>query len=155
MKNESPITYQSKVMTKVKVFKKKVKLQGQWSEGQGHGIKWKVLLKGIHMWNMKALLPTNQKLWQKLVFKKTVKLQGQKSKGQGHDIKWKVLPEGIHMWKIWKPRHQPIKSYRQSNHYRAPAISKALKYLDMKQICQFLWCPLFRVHRDILWKLWL
>jgi hypothetical protein len=29
MKNESPITYQSKVMTKVKVFKKKVKLQGQ------------------------------------------------------------------------------------------------------------------------------
>jgi hypothetical protein len=36
---ESPSTYQSKVMTKVKVFKKKVKLQGQRLDGQGHGIK--------------------------------------------------------------------------------------------------------------------
>jgi hypothetical protein len=32
-------TYQSKVMAKVKVFEKYVKLQGQKSEGQGHGIK--------------------------------------------------------------------------------------------------------------------
>jgi hypothetical protein len=46
VKYESPTTYQSKVMTKVKVvmtkvkvFDKKVKLQGQRSEGQGHGIK--------------------------------------------------------------------------------------------------------------------
>jgi hypothetical protein len=30
-------------MTKVKVFEKKVKLQGQKSEGQSHGIKWKIL----------------------------------------------------------------------------------------------------------------
>jgi hypothetical protein len=37
VKYESPTTYQSKVMTKVKVFEK-VKLQGQRSEGQGHGI---------------------------------------------------------------------------------------------------------------------
>jgi hypothetical protein len=35
VKYESPTTYQSKV----KVFKKKVKLQGQISEGQGHDIK--------------------------------------------------------------------------------------------------------------------
>jgi hypothetical protein len=39
VKYESPTTYQSKVLTKVKVFEKKVKLQGQRSEGQGHGIK--------------------------------------------------------------------------------------------------------------------
>jgi hypothetical protein len=39
MKYESPTTYQSKVMTKDKVFEKKIKLQGQRSEGQGHGIK--------------------------------------------------------------------------------------------------------------------
>jgi hypothetical protein len=30
-------------MTKVKVLEKKVKLQGQRSEGQGHSIKWKEL----------------------------------------------------------------------------------------------------------------
>jgi hypothetical protein len=42
-KYENPTTYQSKVMTKVKVFEKKVKLQGQ-----SHGIKWKVLPEGIH-----------------------------------------------------------------------------------------------------------
>jgi hypothetical protein len=49
-------------MTKVKVFKKKVKLQGERSEGQDHDIKWKVLPEGIHMRNMKALAPTHQKL---------------------------------------------------------------------------------------------
>jgi hypothetical protein len=50
-------------MTKVKVFDKKVKLQGQRSEGQGHGIKWKVLPEGIYVWNIKALPPTIQMLW--------------------------------------------------------------------------------------------
>jgi hypothetical protein len=39
VKYESPTTYQSKVMTKVKVFEMKVKLQGQKSEGQDHRIK--------------------------------------------------------------------------------------------------------------------
>jgi hypothetical protein len=39
LKYESPSTYQSKVMTKVKVYEKKVKLQGQRSEDLGHGIK--------------------------------------------------------------------------------------------------------------------
>jgi hypothetical protein len=43
VKYESPTTYQSKVMTKVKVLEKKVKLEGQRSEGQGHGIECKVL----------------------------------------------------------------------------------------------------------------
>jgi hypothetical protein len=49
VKYESSTTYQSKVMTKVKVFKKKVKLQGQRSECQGHDIKRKVLPEEIHM----------------------------------------------------------------------------------------------------------
>jgi hypothetical protein len=39
VKYDSPGTLQSKVMTKVKVLEKKVKLQGQISEGQGHSIK--------------------------------------------------------------------------------------------------------------------
>jgi hypothetical protein len=39
VKYESPTIYQSKVMTKVQVFEKKVKLQGQRSDGQGHNIK--------------------------------------------------------------------------------------------------------------------
>jgi hypothetical protein len=38
VKYESSTTHQSKVMTKVKVFEKKVKLQGQRSEDLGHGI---------------------------------------------------------------------------------------------------------------------
>jgi hypothetical protein len=39
VKYESSSINQSKVMTKVKGFEKKVKLQGQQSEGQGHGMK--------------------------------------------------------------------------------------------------------------------
>jgi hypothetical protein len=39
VKYESPSTYQSKVKSKVKVFEKKVTLQGQSSESQGHGMK--------------------------------------------------------------------------------------------------------------------
>jgi hypothetical protein len=38
VKYESSGTYEIKVMTKIKVFEKKAKLQGQRSEGQGHGI---------------------------------------------------------------------------------------------------------------------
>jgi hypothetical protein len=49
VKYESPSTYHSKVMTKVKVFEKKVKLHGQRSQGQGRGIKRKVLPEGIHV----------------------------------------------------------------------------------------------------------
>jgi hypothetical protein len=49
VKYESSTTHQSKVMTKVKVFKKKVKLQGQRSECQGHDIKRKVLPEEIYM----------------------------------------------------------------------------------------------------------
>jgi hypothetical protein len=39
LKYENPTTYQSEVMTKVKVFEKRAKLKGQTSKGQGHGIK--------------------------------------------------------------------------------------------------------------------
>jgi hypothetical protein len=38
VKYESSTTHQSKVMTKVKVFEKKVKLQSQRSDDPGHGI---------------------------------------------------------------------------------------------------------------------
>jgi hypothetical protein len=39
VKYKSPTTYQSKAMIKGKVLEKKVKLQGQRSKNQGHGIK--------------------------------------------------------------------------------------------------------------------
>jgi hypothetical protein len=39
VKYESPSTYQSKVMTKDKVFEEKINLKGQRSEGQGHDFK--------------------------------------------------------------------------------------------------------------------
>jgi hypothetical protein len=57
VKYENLTTYQSKVMTKVKVFKKKVKLQGQISEGVGHDL----ARRNTHV-NLKALPPINQKL---------------------------------------------------------------------------------------------
>jgi hypothetical protein len=39
VKYDSPTIYRSEVMTKVKIFEKKVKLKGKKSEGQDHGIK--------------------------------------------------------------------------------------------------------------------
>jgi hypothetical protein len=49
VKYENPSTYQSKVITKIKVLVKMVKLQGKKSEGQGHDIKRKGLPEGIHV----------------------------------------------------------------------------------------------------------
>jgi hypothetical protein len=46
-------------MTKAKVFEK-IKLQGQRSEGQGHGIKWKVLREGIPNENHKVSTITSK-----------------------------------------------------------------------------------------------
>jgi hypothetical protein len=48
MKYESPITYHSKDMANVKVFKKLVKLQGQGQEVKNVGTLGKVLSQGIH-----------------------------------------------------------------------------------------------------------
>jgi hypothetical protein len=45
VKYESPTTNQSKVMTNIKILEKKVNLQGQRSEGQGHDIKMKSLAR--------------------------------------------------------------------------------------------------------------
>ena len=69
VKYESSTTHRSKVITKVKVFEKKIKIM--------------VLPKGIHMWNMKALAPINQKLWPRLKLLKSrsnSKVQGQRIK---------------------------------------------------------------------------
>jgi hypothetical protein len=98
-------------MTKVKVFKKKVKLQGQISEGLDHDMKWKVLPEGIHIWNMKAPAPTNQKLWPRLiVFEKKVKILGQRR--SWYQMKG-LARRNTYVCKIWKPYHLPIKSYNQ------------------------------------------
>jgi hypothetical protein len=75
-------------MTKVKVFEKKVKLQGQCSEGLVHGIK---LMKGLIRRNThgKYESPCSYQLkvmTKAKVFEK-IKLQGQRSEGQGHGIK--------------------------------------------------------------------
>jgi hypothetical protein len=76
-------------MTNVKVLEKKVKHQGQRLEGQGHDIKWKVLPEEIHMRNIKALPPTNQKLWPTLKFMKKVKFQvnGQRGSRSSYQMK--------------------------------------------------------------------
>ena len=46
MKYESSTTHQSNVMTKVKVFEKKIKLQGQRLEDPGHSRSWSI--RNIH-----------------------------------------------------------------------------------------------------------
>ena len=66
VKYESPISFGSKVVAKVKFFQKKVK-----SQGQGHKVKIfcidrKVLSQGIHLCNIKALSLLVQKLWSRL-----------------------------------------------------------------------------------------
>ena len=59
-----------KVISKVKVFKKWVKLQGQGHRVKNNGIHGKVLSQGILMWNIKALALTVQKLLARLKFKR-------------------------------------------------------------------------------------
>jgi hypothetical protein len=109
VKYESSTTYQSKVMTKVKVFEKS---QTPRSEGRGHVIKLKVLPEGVHMWNMKALPPTHQKLWSRLKFLKKrsnskVKRQRDKVISNERSCRKEYTCE------IWKSYLLPIKSYDQ------------------------------------------
>jgi hypothetical protein len=77
-------------MTKIIKVLEKVKLQGQRSDGQGHGIKWKVLHEGIQLCTYESNVMTKVK-----VLEKQFKLQGQRSEDHGHGIKWKGLPERI------------------------------------------------------------
>lgn len=69
----------------------------------------KVLSQGMHIWNVRTLSPTIQKLSARLKFgfrdiKFWVKLQGQGKKVKYHDIKWKALSWGIYIENIiWKP----------------------------------------------------
>ena len=59
-------------MAKVKVFEKKVKLQGQCHQvKKKYGMMWKVLSNGIHLWNMKVLSFVVHKLWPRLKFLST------------------------------------------------------------------------------------
>ena len=60
VKYESPISFGSKVMAKVKFFQKYVKSQGQ--EVKTFDINRKVLSQGIHLCNIKALSPFVKKL---------------------------------------------------------------------------------------------
>ena len=60
----------SKLITKVKVFKKWVKLQGQSHSVKHNGTHGKVSSYGILMWNIKALALTVQKLLTRLQFQR-------------------------------------------------------------------------------------
>jgi hypothetical protein len=75
------------------------------SDGQGHGIKWKVVPLGIHICNMKALPPTNQKLWARLKFLKN----RSNSKAKGQRVKVMVSNERSYhkeyTCEIWRPYH--------------------------------------------------
>ena len=62
VKYQSSSTHYSKVISKVKVFRKWVKLQGQGHRVKNNGTHGKVLSQGILIWNIKALALTVQKL---------------------------------------------------------------------------------------------
>ena len=113
VKYESPISYGSKVMIKVKVFQNVGQRSRSRSQGQNFGTDGKVLSQGIHMWNMKALSLTVQKLWSRLKFSK-LKVKGH---GQGHKVKHLVLMERSchkeYTCEIWKPYLLRFKSYDQ------------------------------------------
>ena len=55
-----------KLCPRLKLFQKKVKLQGQGHKVKNYGTIWKVLIQGIHMCNMKALSLLVRKLWPRL-----------------------------------------------------------------------------------------
>ena len=69
MKYQSPSTHCSKVISKVKVFKKWVKLQGQGHSVKNYGTYRKVLSQGI-LRNIEALALTVQKLLARLKFQR-------------------------------------------------------------------------------------
>ena len=70
VKYQSSSTLSSKVISKVNVFKKWVKLQGQGHRVKNNGTHGKVLSQGILMWNIKALAFTVQKLLARLKFQR-------------------------------------------------------------------------------------
>ena len=65
-------------IAKVKIFKCRVKLQGQDYKMKNDGTVLKILSKGISMWNMKTLHLLVQKLLPRLSFSK----EGQTSKSR-------------------------------------------------------------------------
>ena len=94
-------THCSKVISKVKVFKKWVKLQGQGYRVKNNGTHGKVLSQGTLMWYIKTLALTVQKILARLKFSKNgsnskVKVTGLKNNG----THGKVLSQGILMWNI-------------------------------------------------------
>ena len=70
MKYQSSSTDCSKFISKVTVFKKWVKLQGQGHRVKNNGTHVKVLSQGKFKWNIKALALTVQKLLTRLKFQK-------------------------------------------------------------------------------------
>jgi hypothetical protein len=87
--------------------------EGHIAVGQGHGIKWKVLPKGIHMWNMNALSPIHQMLWLRLKILK----RRPNSKVKDRSVKVMISKDRSYQKEytieIWKPYYLPIKSYDQ------------------------------------------
>jgi hypothetical protein len=66
----------------------------------------------MHMWNMKALPHTNQKLWPRLKFLKSRSYS--KVKGQKIKVLSKRSCQKGYTCEIWKPYHLPVKIYDQS-----------------------------------------
>jgi hypothetical protein len=92
MKYKSPITYHSKDMAKVKVFKKWVKLQGQGHMVKNVGTNRKVfVIRNTHMKYESPITCHLKYLANVEVFEKWVKLQGQGHKVKNYGTNRKVL----------------------------------------------------------------
>ena len=70
MKYQSSSNHYSKVVSKIKNFKKEVKLSGQGHKVKNNGTHRKVSSQGILIRNIKALALTVQKLLERLKFSK-------------------------------------------------------------------------------------
>ena len=99
MKYQSSSTHYSNVIIKVRVFKKRVKLQGQGHRVKNNGTPGKVLSHGILMWNIKALALTVQKLLARLKFQRGEKNDRQDKNNMHPDLRSREHKNGI--WLYW------------------------------------------------------
>ena len=87
MKYQGSSTHCSKVISKVKVFKKWVKLEGHGHRIKNNGTYGKVLSQGIFLLNIKALALTVQKLSARFKFSKMDERQGKNNMPPHPDLR--------------------------------------------------------------------
>ena len=101
VKYQSSSTHSSKIISKVKVFKKWVKLQGQGHRvKKNNGTHEEVFSHGIHVKYQSSRTHSLKIISKVKVFKKWVKLQSQGDRVKNNGTHGKVLLQGLFMLNI-------------------------------------------------------